>query len=277
MSARAAVALLVSAALVTFHGGPAAAQADAHARALARATCQNGKQSQLVTSATAALEREPDELSLRMRLADALVDQGCYQEAVSVLEAGQEGHPRDRALAGKLRDVRSLVTEQTYIEELTQAAEGAKFQRNQLRCVRLADVQACDDALKFKPDDAQLLLAKSEAAKAKVAAVAALQVPVNASSAPPASAPAPADKSPAVASNTVRRGRSPKRMPGAGTVASSYASSPSDAAATARATMDGAAPSGGQRLTATNGASAAANESSGTRTYSNEAPAGRTN
>lgn len=270
MSARRAGALLVSAVLLTFHGGPAAAQADAQARALARASCQNGKQSQLVTSTTAALERKPDELSLRMRLADALVDQGCYQEAVSVLEAGQKGHPRDSALAGKLRDVRSLVTEQTYIEGLTQAAEGAKFQRNQLRCMRLADVQACDDALKFKPDDGQLLVAKSEAVKAKVAAAAALPVPAS----PP---PAPADKSPAVASNTVRRVRSPKRVPRSGAVASTYAPSRLDAAATARATMQGAAPNGGQRLTATNGASVAASESSGARTYSNDAPEGRTN
>lgn len=140
-----------------------AQQADAHARALARATCQSGKQSEAVADATAALERDPNELGPRMRLADALVDQGCYQEAVDVLEAGQQAYPRNSELAGKLRDVRSLVTEQTYIEGLTQAAEGAKLQRNQLRCTRLADVTACDDALKSKPDDEQLLIAKGDA------------------------------------------------------------------------------------------------------------------
>ena len=59
----------------------------------------------------------------RLRLADALVDQGCYQEAVGVLEAGEQVHPHSSELAGKLRDVRSLVTEQTYIAGLTQAAE----------------------------------------------------------------------------------------------------------------------------------------------------------
>src|SRR5262249_21045645 len=113
--------------------------------------------------AATALERAPEELAPRLRLADALVDQGCYEEAVTVLEAGEEAHPRNKELAGKLRDVRSLVTEQTYIEGLTQAAEGAKFQRNQLRCPRLADIAACDDALKFKPDDSQLLVAKGDA------------------------------------------------------------------------------------------------------------------
>src|SRR5215468_7918020 len=143
--------------------GPVMAQADVHAEALTRASCQAGKQSEAVKSVTALLERDPQELGPRLRLADALVDQGCYQEAVTVLEAGQEAHPRSGELAGKLRDVRSLVTEQTYIEGLTQAAEGAKFQRNQLRCTRLADITACEDALKFKPDEVPLLIAKGDA------------------------------------------------------------------------------------------------------------------
>jgi tetratricopeptide (TPR) repeat protein len=98
-----------------------------------------------------------------MRLADALVDQGCYQEAVEILEGAQEGFPRNAELAGKLRDTRSLVTEQTYIEGLTQAAESAKIARNQLRCTKLADISACDDALHSKPDDVPLLLAKGDA------------------------------------------------------------------------------------------------------------------
>ena len=57
-----------------------------------------------------------------------------------------------------MRDVRSLVTEQTYIEGLTQAAEGAKLARNQLRCTKLADIAACEDAFRSKPDDVQLLI-----------------------------------------------------------------------------------------------------------------------
>jgi hypothetical protein len=176
MSARPAVVLGLFAALLGIHAEPASAQADVHARALARASCQAGKQTDTVTSATAALARDPGDLPPRMRLADALVDQGCYQEAVTVLEAGQQAHPRNNELAAKLRDVRSLVTEQTYIEGLTQAAEGAKFQRNQLRCMRLADVTACDDALQSKPDDPQLLAAKHDAL-AKQAALVASEMP----------------------------------------------------------------------------------------------------
>jgi len=157
---RAAPAVILS---ICFCAGPALAQEDVHAQALTRASCQAGKQSDAVKSATAALDRDTEELGPRLRLADELVDQGCYQEAVALLEAGRESHPHSSELAGKLRDVRSLVTEQTYIEGLTQAAEGAKFQRNQLRCTRLADATACDDALKSKPDDAQLWVAKGDA------------------------------------------------------------------------------------------------------------------
>ena len=109
------------------------------------------------------MERDPDQLGPRMRLADALVDQGCYQEAVEILEAAEEAFPRSAELTGKLRDVRSLVTEQTYIEGLTQAAESAKVARNQLRCTKLGDVAACEDALHAKPDDVALLMAKGDA------------------------------------------------------------------------------------------------------------------
>jgi predicted Zn-dependent protease len=301
-----AVALL--ALMATLQGAPAAAQADAHARALARATCQSGKQVEAVTDAAAALDREPNELGPRLRLADALVDQGCYQEAVDVLEAGQQAFPRNRELSGKLRDVRSLVTEQTYIEGLTQAAEGAKLQRNQLRCTRLADVTACDEALKFKPDDEQLLLAKGdalmqsnrpadagiayrhaaqfkpsdEAVKTKLAAAEALL----------ASTTQPAESTPqlAAATPTPAGTRPPKRTPAAGgartagraRAAASKTLPPGSVAALAAAGTPTRPPAsaqlpGGQHLTATPLATVAALEPQEPRTYSNDAPPGRTN
>ena len=43
------------------------------------------------------MEHEPDELGRRMRLADALVDQGCYQEAVEILEAARKHSPQQGA------------------------------------------------------------------------------------------------------------------------------------------------------------------------------------
>jgi tetratricopeptide (TPR) repeat protein len=267
-----------------------------------------------------------------MRLADALVDQGCYQEAVDVLEAGQQAYPRNSELAGKLRDVRSLVTEQTYIEGLTQAAEGAKLQRNQLRCTRLADVTACDDALKSKPDDEQLLLAKGDAlmqgnrpadaaaayrhasqlkpgddaAKTKLAAAEALQASIT---------QAPEGASQVAAADTAAGQKPPKRASTAGAVANpgttanagavasagtaanaSAVATPGSAgsarpasgkntaagpatlaAGTAARARPGARSSAGQHLTATPLATVAALKPQETRTYSNDAPPGRTN
>jgi predicted Zn-dependent protease len=268
---------------VCAHAGPVLAQADVHAEALTRASCQAGKQSEAVKSAAATLDRDPDELGARLRLADALVDQGCYQEAVAILEAGQEGHPRNSELAGKLRDVRSLVTEQTYIEGLTQAAEGAKLQRNQLRCTRLADITACDDALKFKPDDAQLLIAKGDAlmqATRPGDAVAAYRH---------ASQLRPGDelvKSKLTAAETLQATTAAPRA-----VAPPVGAAQAPVANTSTAANTAARPKASQRATANSAsaraprpaeapppvASVAALESPSTRTYSNEAPAGQTN
>ena len=279
MKAGACLAVALFALLVTLRGEPAVAQADAHARALARAACQSGKQSEAVTDAAAALERDPNELGPRLRLADALVDQGCYQEAVDVLEAGQQAFPRNKELSGKLRDVRSLVTEQTYIEGLTQAAEGAKLQRNQLRCTRLADATACDDALKSKPDDEQLLLAKGDALmqanRPGDAAAAyrhasqlkpgddALKTKLAAAEALVASANQSAAAASQVAAANTAAAKTPKRTPAASTVAS--------ARSTARARP---AP---QKKTEPPVATVAALEPQQTRTYSNDAPPGQSN
>jgi cytochrome c-type biogenesis protein CcmH/NrfG len=308
MTAGACLAVALCALLVTL-SGPAAAQADAHARALARAACQSGKQSEAVTDAAAVQERDPNELGPRMRLADALVDQGCYQEAVDVLEAGQQAFPRNRELSAKLRDVRSLVTEQTYIEGLTQAAEGAKFQRNQLRCTRLADATACDDALKSKPDDEQLLLAKGDAlmqgnrpADAVVAYRHASQLKpgddavktkLAAAEALVASTTQAAEAASQVAAADSAAGqKAPKRTPAASTGAS--AGTPANASTVANAgSASRARPTSGKNAGAGAAATLAAEGTPArsppalatlaalgpqeARTYSNDAPPGRTN
>lgn len=274
MSARLTVACCICAVVIISHGEPAAAQADAHARAIARASCESGKHSDSVVDAMAAVEHDPEEPGPRMRLADALVDQGCYQEAAEVLEAAQALHPRDIELSAKLRAVRSLVTEQTYIEGLTQAAEGAKLARNQLRCTRLADITACEDALKSKPDEVTLWVAKGdallqanrvadaaaayhrasqlkpgdEAVKTKLSAAEALQAKLQ-----PA---APAAEPPAVASNTAPRPKAAKRPPAASATTVAAAS---------------------QHPAAAPIASVAALTPPEPRVYSNDAPPGRTN
>jgi Flp pilus assembly protein TadD len=281
MSARLAVAVCVGAGLMMTYGRPVAAQADVHARAIARASCQSGKHSDAVVDAKTAIDRNPDDLGPRMRLADALVDQGCYQQAVEILEVAEQTFPRNAELTGKLRDVRSLVTEQTYIEGLTQAAEGAKLARNQLRCTKLSDVAACEDALRSKPDDPQMLMAKGDAlmqANRHVDAVTAYRhlaqlkpgdesVKTKLASAESLVAKNQPPAPPPVAANTTASPKVPKAARKPAIVAASRAP--------AKASTD--QPNGGQHPTATPTAAVAALSPSDSKTYSNEAPPGQTN
>ena len=135
----------------------------AKAQASAHTGCLDSLPSASISDAKSALDRAPAELVPRLKLADALVDQGCYDDAVSVLQAGEKQHPHSAELFGKLRDVRSMLTEQTYIQGLTQAEDAAKLQHNRLRCTRLADLEACNEGLKAAPNDAALWVAQADA------------------------------------------------------------------------------------------------------------------
>jgi len=126
-------------------------------------SCQAGIQPQSIIDARTALEQAPSELSRRFRLADALVEIGCYQEATGVLQAGEAQHPHSSELQSKLRETRSMLSEQHYFEGLGLAEESARLQRNLLRCTQLADVSACDAAIKSKPEDVQMVVAKGDA------------------------------------------------------------------------------------------------------------------
>jgi tetratricopeptide (TPR) repeat protein len=116
-----------------------------------------------VSEARAALDAKPVSLEARFALADALLEASCYAEAVAALEEGQKLHPGNTSLDTKLRNIRSLQSEQSYFAGREQAEVAARVSRNLLRCSRLADLNACDEALKLKPDDVDLLLAKGDA------------------------------------------------------------------------------------------------------------------
>src|ERR1700693_6373019 len=117
-----------------------------------RAACQEGSAPEAVSHARTTFQKNPEQLGPRLDLADALMDQGCYEDAVALLEAGQSMYPHNVELSGKLRDVRSMLTEQTYIRGITQAEDTAKQQHNQLRCTELADIEACNTALRSSPN-----------------------------------------------------------------------------------------------------------------------------
>jgi predicted Zn-dependent protease len=127
------------------------------------ASCDSESQSPEVTQARAALDSEPNSLEAQLRLADALINHGCYKDAVPVLEAGLTQRPRSNELQSRLRAARSMLNEEHFFEGLGNAQETAKFQHAQLRCTKLADVGACDDALRSKPNDPQLMVAKGDA------------------------------------------------------------------------------------------------------------------
>ena len=132
------------------------------ARADGGAPCR-GADSEQVIAARAALAAAPESLPARFELADSLIEANCVHDAVHTLEDGKTIHPRSTDLQAKLRNVRSLVNEQDYFEGKEQAELAAKLSRNQLRCTKLGDVAACDEALRLKPDDIEMLLGKGDA------------------------------------------------------------------------------------------------------------------
>lgn len=122
--------------------------------------CQN---TPAVNTARQALEGNAKDLNVRFALADALIAGSCFGSAVHVLEAGEELHGRNAKLQGRLREARSMLGEQQYFEELNRAEESARLSRNVLRCSKLAEVRACDEALQLKPDDPDIMVSKADA------------------------------------------------------------------------------------------------------------------
>jgi tetratricopeptide (TPR) repeat protein len=134
----------------------------AAADVVAEPSCLQGN-SPSVSAARVALDREPAALEPRLALSAALRDQGCYVAAVHVLEEGEEWHGRNEEFQARLRTARSNVSEQQYIEGLGRAEESARAQRNVLRCAQLADLAACDEVLKVRPNDPEILAAQGDA------------------------------------------------------------------------------------------------------------------
>lgn len=133
------------------------------AQAPGAASCPPGAHSPSLDEARAVLEKNERALEPRLKLADALLAQACYAHAVHVLEDGEAFHPRNGGIQSRLRDARSMLSEQRYFDGLDRAAEAAKIERNLLRCRQLGDLTACDDALKARPGDATIFTAKADA------------------------------------------------------------------------------------------------------------------
>lgn len=126
-------------------------------------TCKPATLSEAGLAASKALEGSPRDLDARLELADALMTNNCFDDAVHVLEEGEALHERNQQLQSKLREARSMSREQTYFEGLNRAEDAAKLSHNLLRCSRLGDIEACDQALARQPGDPQIQLAKADA------------------------------------------------------------------------------------------------------------------
>jgi tetratricopeptide (TPR) repeat protein len=127
------------------------------------ATCQTAAERPAIAEAKAALDANATDLHVRLKLADAWGDAGCFSDALQVLQAGEAMHPGDKELQARLRVAKSLVSEQSYFDSMDRATKNAALSRATFRCAKLADVNSCDEALNVKPDDPELLVAKADA------------------------------------------------------------------------------------------------------------------
>lgn len=126
--------------------------------------CANSTQmSDAATSASKALEARPQDLDARLALADVLMVDNCFEDAVRILEEGQALHGSNARFESELREARSMVREQGYFEGLNRAEAAAKLSHNLLRCNKLGDLEACDAALALKPEEPSILSAKGDA------------------------------------------------------------------------------------------------------------------
>ena len=126
--------------------------------AIAPAACSQASVPQ--SACEEILQREPDALSVRIALCDALVDAGENEAAVKVTEAGFEQHSERRAvsiLRRALSNVSELNTQKRSGPQLETLVEYLL-----IRCTDLGNLSACDEAVQARPNDA-----RSYAARAK--------------------------------------------------------------------------------------------------------------
>jgi tetratricopeptide (TPR) repeat protein len=152
-------ALLIA---IAFAASDSTARAAGDAAPLAL-SCGGGAEMPEVEALRAEVAGDGHALASRLKLAEALIAHHCYAEAVRVLEAGEALHPNSRSLQTQLRTARTMLSEQHYFDELDRAAQSAKIERNRLRCQKLGDIAACDEALQAAPNDAGLVIAKADA------------------------------------------------------------------------------------------------------------------
>jgi tetratricopeptide (TPR) repeat protein len=115
--------------------------------AASESTCVNGgQQNPDIAAGKTALRRSPAQLGKRMELANLLEKAGCYDEAVHLLEEGQNYNPFSPTLLFSLRRARNMVKEEHYLEGIDQGEASARLNRGKLQALqsqRQALLQRC--------------------------------------------------------------------------------------------------------------------------------------
>ena len=90
------------------------------AHANSETVCATAGRQPEVIAASADLQRAPEVVTRRLHLADLLLNAGCLDEAIHVLE---EGDPRSADLQYRLTRARNMLRERRYFESIDQAAQ----------------------------------------------------------------------------------------------------------------------------------------------------------
>jgi tetratricopeptide (TPR) repeat protein len=110
-----------------------------------------------------AKARNVNDVRAQMALADSWSDAGCYSEAVAQLQGAVSANPGVPELQTRLRVANSLVGEERFFDDLDRADRQAKIKRDTFRCSSLADLEACNEAVRLQPDAPALQIALGDA------------------------------------------------------------------------------------------------------------------
>ena len=132
----------------------------------AAASCTGSSGVAAVTACQNELTRKPNDIDLRIRYADVLMDERQYNEAVNVLKKGLAMYPGSTALKRKYRLASSLAEEQKAIGGLPKTpAAGTSRNVNVIVCKTLKGkraLAACNDVLKTDPENVMALTRRGD-------------------------------------------------------------------------------------------------------------------
>ena len=131
------------------------------------ASCVTSSGAAAVTACEKELASNPKKIDLRIRYADALMDQRRYEEAVNVLRNGLTMHPGNTSLKKKYRLASSLAEEQKSIGRIVanRPAPGTSRGLSIILCKTLKGeraLQACNDVLKTDPENVTALTRRGD-------------------------------------------------------------------------------------------------------------------